>query len=373
MRRKLIFLSLTIRNYTGRFGRFILRNRLCFIAALLALPLSYLLLWIFGLSDFFYEIPFRQFYWPPFVDVRKQVVLELLNMPTEVFPENRWEKLFQPVIAPSCKRNRLTRKRSILTIVKTAPERIDQRRAIRSTYGSLRTENFTDGYRFQTIFVMGRPETKSAIFDMQMDRLRQEADVFGDLLIGDFADTYFNNTLKFIYSIGFANNHCGNGPVSYVLLLDDDYLLLPWNLAVEISKHVPNERLYMGWRYDSSPFRLRFQKFHVSVIEYPFDAYPPYITAGAVLLTGQTVREFRAAVQHTALYRFDDIYTGILAYLLAIQPQHNQNFPCHSHHNLNDPNWWRTLIAIHGYKPDELLINYAIAQQKYLKTRMIMR
>jgi len=49
-------------------------------------------------------------------------------------------------------------------------------------------------------------------------------------------------------------------------LLDDDYLLLPWNLAAEVEKHVAHERLYMGWRYDTSPFRLRWRKFKVKIL-----------------------------------------------------------------------------------------------------------
>uniref|UniRef100_A0A915DMY0 Uncharacterized protein n=1 Tax=Ditylenchus dipsaci TaxID=166011 RepID=A0A915DMY0_9BILA len=54
----------------------------------------------------------------------------------------------------------------------------------------------------------------------------------------------------------------------------------------------------MGWRFLSSPFRLFFQKHRVSLSDYPYAAFPPYISAGAVFLSGQTVKEFYLAIQH---------------------------------------------------------------------------
>ena len=211
---------------------------------------------------------------------------------------------------------------------------------------------------------MGKPANVEEKINLQeMASLEREAHTFGDLLVGTFTDHYFNNTLKFVHSIGLANDYCGVEPVSYVILLDDDYLMLPWNLAAEAAKHVPNDRLYMGWRFDTTPFRNRFHKFRMSLAEYPFDAYPSYITAGAVLLTAQTVREFHAAIQHTALFRLDDIYTGILAHLLAIQPQHNPNFVM-AHHQSLGPDWWQTLVAAHGYSAQQLRLAFAQAVEE---------
>ncbi|CAK5078336.1 unnamed protein product [Meloidogyne enterolobii] len=308
-------------------------------AALLSIPLTLTLFWITGLSDYFFEINFDDFKWPPFVDVQKLVSLELLGYSTEIPPINLLTQ-FQFLYRPTCKNNRLTRKRSILVIVKSAPERIKNREAIRSTFGSsLENENLTGGFRFRIIFVFGKP------VDSVMDNL------------------------EFIYSIKFAHNYCNGGTVPFVLLLDDDYLLLPWNLAAEVEKHVAHERLYMGWRYDTSPFRLRWRKFRVSISEYPFNAYPPYITAGAVLLSGQSINEFYIAIQHTAIFIFDDIYTGILSYLLAIQPQHNPNFSPFPH--VDNTDWWKTLIAEHGYSPILLNSTYnelvEIRKEEFLK------
>uniref|UniRef100_A0AC34GCE7 Uncharacterized protein n=1 Tax=Panagrolaimus sp. ES5 TaxID=591445 RepID=A0AC34GCE7_9BILA len=35
--------------------------------------------WAIGFTDFLFEVDFKKFEWPPFVDVREQVVLEMLG------------------------------------------------------------------------------------------------------------------------------------------------------------------------------------------------------------------------------------------------------------------------------------------------------
>uniref|UniRef100_A0A914HX10 Uncharacterized protein n=1 Tax=Globodera rostochiensis TaxID=31243 RepID=A0A914HX10_GLORO len=355
---------------------------LCALSALLALPPFLLLLFITGLSDHFFETPIDQFRWSN-VDVRKQVIRDLLgphlsntNLRTDQSSAliNPWPHLFpHPLIEPTCRQNLLNQKRSVLIIVKSAPDRLKRRDAVRATYGALkryppapasadgRAEDAGASFRLRTIFVLGRPPNTAAAAAAQMDALEREAAAHGDLLVGDFADTYFNNTLKFVHSVRFARHHCAplGNPVPYTLLLDDDYLLFPWNLVAELQRskiilffrHVPNERLYMGWRFDTSPFRLRWHKWRVSLDEFPFTVFPPYIAGGAVLLTGQTVAEFYAAIPHTRLFRLDDVYTGILAHLLAVQPQHNANFAFYRPAAaLTTP----TMIAVHAYAPAEL-------------------
>ncbi|KAI1703895.1 galactosyltransferase domain-containing protein [Ditylenchus destructor] len=182
------------------------------------------------------------------------------------------------------------------------------------------------------------------------------------LYLNDWASFQPNNTLKFIHSIGLAKEYCGaEQPIPYLLLLDDDYLLSFKNLAVEAQRHAPNERLYMGWRFVSSPFRLFFWKHRVALDEYPFAAYPPYISAGAVFMTGQTIKEFYLAIQYVKLYKFDDIYAGILSYFLGITAQHNENFPYYRVKTANEEEevrLWKSGIAMHDYRPYELLEIY---------------
>ncbi|KAL3091509.1 hypothetical protein niasHS_005079 [Heterodera schachtii] len=167
-------------------------------------------------------------------------------------PINPWPTLFpRPLIEPNCRHNILSRHNSVLIIVKSAPDRRKHRDAVRSTYGAMKRYPpasevppavpapavGTGGdtfFRLRTIFVLGRPAADDAA---QMNALEREAATHGDLLVGDFMDTYFNNTLKFVHSVRFARHYCAlPNSVPFVLLLDDDFLLFPWNLITELQK-----------------------------------------------------------------------------------------------------------------------------------------
>jgi hypothetical protein len=303
--------------------------------------------WAIGFTDFLFEVDFKDFRWPPFVDVREQVVLQMLGERPKFLFQNDWLD-YNTAIEPVCTFNRLTRRKSILIIVKTAPHRLQNRDAIRAAWG--KAKQFSN-FRIRTIFVMGKMNSKE--LETYGNTLEAEQKQFGDLLVGDFIDGYRNNTFKLMHSLKFAQNYCSTGPVSYVFLVDDDYMVSIKNLITEVEKHPPNERLYMGWRFDTSPFRLVFSKHRVSLNDYPFSQYPPYISAGAVLLTSQTVREFYLAIQHLKIYPFDDIFAGIIAYKLGILPQHNDNFRFWSANPEVDV--FDHAIAAHGYSPKDLI------------------
>jgi len=118
----------------------------------------------------------------------------------------------------------------------------------------------------------------------------------------------------------------------------------------------------MGWRWSKpAPFRFAMHKHRVSLEDYPYHRYPPFISAGSVLLTGQTVREFYSAIQFVQLFRFDDVYAGIVAHLLGVIVQHNDNFSFYYPPSGAEAQqkFWRTTVASHSKQPwhsfDELL------------------
>jgi len=133
-----------------------------------------------------------------------------------------------------------------------------RRNAYRKTLSTIRQ---VSDYRLKTVFIMGNydsvPYDKSPIYT--------ESAIYGDILVGDFVDHYFNNTYKYLHSLKLARWYCiSTSSVSpFVVLMDDDYMLNLANLISVINKHPPNEQLYMGFRFDTSPFRLFFRKFRV--------------------------------------------------------------------------------------------------------------
>ncbi|PAV74089.1 hypothetical protein WR25_22583 [Diploscapter pachys] len=314
--------------------------------------LGFLLLWISGLLDHAREKSFSRFEWPiETVDVRTLAVDLLADHSSSVPVLNDMDNL--PVlIQPSCpKSDDDTVQDRILLIVKSNVHNVNNREAIRRSWGK---SNLIDGYGVRTIFVVGRFASPSDEKHMKV-AVQQEAEKNRDLLWIDAVDTYRNNTLKLLHSIHYAYSPAHSCQRSdFVLLIDDDYMLSMENLVRLIKSKHPYNILYEGWRFDTSPFRYVFHKHRVSLSDYPFDAYPPYITAGAVLISKQTVSYFFQAMKFLKLYPYDDIYTGIVAYQLGIIPSHNDGFVFWKRTITSDEWKHGSVICAHGFEPDEI-------------------
>ncbi|VDP23865.1 unnamed protein product [Heligmosomoides polygyrus] len=88
--------------------------------------------------------------------------------------------------------------------------------------------------------------------------------------------------------------------------------------------------MYEGWMFDTTPFRFRLHKHSQSVQIYPFD----------------------------------DIYAGILAHLLRIEPRHNEAFVFWSR-SIGADEWKRgDVLAAHGYSPEKLLSDFPQLHQR---------
>ncbi|KAI6173855.1 Hexosyltransferase [Aphelenchoides besseyi] len=273
------------------------------------------------------------------------VARELLGQPSEYLYCNDWAEV-QTLITPTCKKNWLTRRKSLLIIVKSAPERVERRMAYRKTLGNVKQ---VGSFRLRTIFVMGM---SSKWLQFKGSQLEDEAIRFQDMLVGDFHDNYFNNTLKYLNSMKWARWHCfpGSSLIPYLVLMDDDYMLNVTGLISLLDRTTPNEQLYTGYRFDTTPFRLIFQKFRLSIEEYPYNAFPPYCSGGFVLYSPQAVREFYAAIQHLRTFRFDDVYAGIVAHYLGYEVLMNRNFLF----KRDDSIPWTTKIAEHDWTAKEI-------------------
>ncbi|XP_055382428.1 beta-1,3-galactosyltransferase brn [Condylostylus longicornis] len=115
-----------------------------------------------------------------------------------------------------------------------------------------------------------------------------------------------------------------------------------------------NAKLFSGFVFSSSPHRHKSSKWYVSLEEYPYHLWPPYVTAGAFILSREALLEMFFVSMFTKHFRFDDIYLGIVAYKAKIQPLHNEEFYFYKATYRGPPSY-RYVIASHGYTdPEEL-------------------
>lgn len=113
-------------------------------------------------------------------------------------------------------------------------------------------------------------------------------------------------------------------------------------------------RLFAGFVFVSSPHRHKSSKWYVSLGEYPYHLWPPYITAGAYIMSKETLLDMYYTSLYTKHFKFDDIFLGLVAKKADIEPFHCEEF--HFYKKDYTKFNYKYVITSHGYgNPSELL------------------
>ena len=110
----------------------------------------------------------------------------------------------------------------VVYLVKSAMNNFEQRKIIRKTWGFER--RFSD-VNIRTVFLLGSPQDAN---DPLHEKIKDEYEYFGDIVQGDFIDTYYNNTIKTMMGLRWATEIC---PYSrFYAFFDDDYYVSTRNI-----------------------------------------------------------------------------------------------------------------------------------------------
>lgn len=107
------------------------------------------------------------------------------------------------------------------------------------------------------------------------------------------------------------------------MLIDDDTFLNPKLLVSFLKKNVTNEMenvLYAGRVAHVMPQRFTILKWYLTLEEYPYQKFPPFVTANFMLLSQSSLRSLYKASHQFKLFFQDDAYLGVLAYMCRIKP-----------------------------------------------------
>nr|CAH7728160.1 unnamed protein product [Callosobruchus chinensis] len=332
-----------------------------------------LILYIFGVFHHPFEVNFYdEFHYPYDGDIEVFLEKLKLNITPDVKPINSYNYKFYK--NPSYKCSNVENLRLVI-LVKSSPENFDQRIAIRSTWGFER--RFSD-VEIRTVFLLGQKN------NMKLQQsINEESERFSDVVQGNFTDSYHNNTFKTMMGIEWASKYCSKA--NFYMIVDDDYyvstknvlrfiryptnypqylidpmaniktLLKQRNIQQLYDLELPDDaRLYGGYVFVSSPHRHMTSKWYVSLKEYPYHLWPPYVTGGATVFSKSALIDMYYSSFYTKHFRFDDIYVGLLAYKAKIEPCHCNEFYFYKKtYNKFD---FKYTVASHGYKnPTELI------------------
>lgn len=266
---------------------------------------------------------------------------------------------------------------TLLLVIKSATCNFLQRIIIRQTWGN--EQRFSD-VKIRTVFMLGEcssidcpnehhPTTTTIMFTRKSQKFIKifnqnqtidcqrlidiENQFYRDIVQADFIDSYYNNTKKTMSSLQWTAKNCNQVP--FILFVDDDYYISIKNLLkfsrnylrfimeptteqfddsdlsdnqdiqqaqVDWLQHRQqyDGRLYVGYLFPNShPLRHLTSKWYISLNEYEWNQYPPYITGGCFLVNNQTLIDLYYSSLYSESFKYDDVYLGILAYRMNIK------------------------------------------------------
>ncbi|XP_030758174.1 beta-1,3-galactosyltransferase 5-like [Sitophilus oryzae] len=184
----------------------------------------------------------------------------------------------------------------LLVLVSSAANHLHHRHIIRTTWKQHRTG-------IKIIFVLGK------IQDIILQRdIMKESDVYGDVIQGNFLDTYRNLTYKTMSAFKYMLYHCKKA--SYVLKIDDDDfvnmpLLLNFlknDLSVSGTDNLFICNHLTGYRVN----RNVSSKWYVSEMDLSDDFYPSYCAGWYVLLSPDVLFRLYETTQKLKYISVDD-------------------------------------------------------------------
>lgn len=187
----------------------------------------------------------------------------------------------------------------LLIIVLSFQPHADARHAIRTTWGGVRTYR---GRNIRTVFAFGVHTDFN--FNRQVALEQQQ---YGDVLQGDFAESYNSLTNKTMMALVWTLKYCANA--KYVLKTDDDSFNVPQRY-IDYLTEVTEPRFVGGYCFTVFPDRRVSSKYYVSTKTYPDFYFPTYCAGPGYVLSIRAITELVAVSANVRYLPMEDVYTA---------------------------------------------------------------
>ena len=224
-----------------------------------------------------------------------------------------------------------------MILVHSAPHHFAERQAIRSTWGSVRT---LKNWAIRLVFLLG---TDTPPLDASVRKsVFRESFLFGDIVAGNFHDSYRNLTYKHLMGYQWALTYCPGA--TFILKTDDDAFIdifqlfefttktygfnpedtLVCNVFPEGTKPVRDDDVDSETTIIENNSNSNMdggKKWLVTREEYPHDKYPKYCGGLAYLITPDILERIVRVSERSRFFWIDDVYvTGVLRELVEKEP-----------------------------------------------------
>ncbi|XP_053618969.1 beta-1,3-galactosyltransferase 5-like [Plodia interpunctella] len=180
----------------------------------------------------------------------------------------------------------------LLVIVTTKWNHYERRKWIRETW--------TAPWEWtRVLFFVGEPNSFKA---SDFQKIRNESDLYGDIVMGNFVDAYVNMTYKHTMGLKWVAHHCPNA--KYILKLDDDVAVDPEEFREFLVQRLSPwgaRRLIACNCYADESFKSKYKPI---VMDY----CGTFCHGWAILYSQDAVHELLRVVQRMPYHWIDDIH-----------------------------------------------------------------
>ncbi|KAK3593697.1 hypothetical protein CHS0354_013593 [Potamilus streckersoni] len=193
---------------------------------------------------------------------------------------------------------------TFIVMVHTATDHFYRRSVIRETWAN---KNLLMNHGIRVVFLLGRPEDGQKV----QAAIKYESDLHGDIVQGDFIDTYHNLTHKGVLGYRWITEFCLQA--KFVIKVDDDIFVNIFKLLLDVSQTYKDDkrklRCYVRDK-GTSPIQRKTGKWRVDDWEFRnMTTFPvTYCNGFFVILTTDIIKELYEASKETPFFWIDDVY-----------------------------------------------------------------
>ncbi|XP_050732827.1 beta-1,3-galactosyltransferase 1-like isoform X2 [Eriocheir sinensis] len=158
--------------------------------------------------------------------------------------------------------------------------------------------------------------------------VREESRLFGDILVEDFIDSYTNLTLKTVFMLKWAQQHCSKA--QYIMKVDDDIFLNVPNLQQSLLNKTTSPLMTGSLICGARPIHNQWSKWYTPRYMFREGKYPNYLSGTGYVMSGDLVKPLLNAAITTPYFHLEDVFlTGICAKKIGVRPTDNIGFSYH--------------------------------------------
>ena len=202
----------------------------------------------------------------------------------------------------------------LVIVIFSSPDNIHYRDAVRQRLLS----QITPDKLVTFVFLLGRVQESGSNYRPAIT-IKEENYINGDIVQGNFVDSYRNLTLKSATMIHWTKTYCKNAQFLLKVDINVDIDLLKLFKVLDALRIPAQQYAVCNIVLYSRPERDRNSKYYVSKSSYIHMRYPMYCKGGAYILTTNAVEEMWQATYFLEFLALEDVYlTGFIRGMIGM-------------------------------------------------------